>query len=146
MWRQLLKFGLIGALATLVHIVIGAILVQSGWPPLIANAFAFVTAFFVSFVGHLGYSFADQEPDRISSLWRCGLVALAGFLCNEILLAVLLTMRLLPDTVALGASTTCAAAMTFSLSKYWAFQREPLIPESVQDNVLLKARTESNGL
>ena len=54
MWRRVLKFGLIGALATLVHIIIGAILIQSGQPPLIANALAFATAFLVSFVGHLG--------------------------------------------------------------------------------------------
>lgn len=144
MWLQMFRFGLVGALATLVHIVIGAILVQSGWPPLIANGFAFVTAFVVSLAGHLGYSFADQHPDRASSLWRFGLVALTGFMCNETLLAVLLTMQLLPDAAALGVSTTCAAGLTFSLSKYWAFQREPLDPLSVHDNALSKASTENN--
>lgn len=125
MWGQALRFGLVGALATLVHMAIGTILVQSGWPPLVANAFAFATAFVVSFAGHLGFSFADQEPDPVAALWRFGLVALAGFLCNEAILAVLLGARLIPDAAALCASTACAALLTFGLAKAWAFRHGP---------------------
>lgn len=124
MWRQLLRFGLVGTLSTVVHIVIGTILIQSGSPPLIANAFAFATAFLVSFVGHLGYSFADQEPEPARALWRFGLIAVGGFLCNEASLAVFLATRLLPNMAALGVSTTCAASLTFCLSRYWAFRQE----------------------
>ncbi|MDM7458978.1 MAG: GtrA family protein [Paracoccus sp. (in: a-proteobacteria)] len=136
MWQQALRFGLIGALATLVHVVMGAILIQSDWPPLIANAFAFLIAFLVSFVGHLGYSFADQEPAFASSLWRFGLVAIAGFLCNEALLAALLTRQWLPDVTALGVSTASAAVLTFSFSKYWAFRRKALRPAPSRNTTL----------
>ena len=60
-WRQMLKFGLIGALATLVHIIIGVILIQSGRPPLIANAFAFATAFLVGIFLRQFVAEADAE-------------------------------------------------------------------------------------
>nr|WP_255453669.1 GtrA family protein [Paracoccus sp. S-4012] len=120
-----MRFGLVGALATLVHMAIGTILVQSGWQPLAANAFAFATAFLVSFAGHLGFSFADQQPDPAAALWRYGLVALAGFLCNEAILALLLAARLIPAAAALWVSTACAAVLTFGLAKAWAFGRRP---------------------
>lgn len=123
MLRQAFRFGLVGALATLVHMVIGTILIQFEWHPLIANAVAFCTAFTVSFIGHLGYSFADQEPGLASALWRFALVALAGFSCNEILLTLLLKMQMLPDTAALWVSTASAAILTFGLSKSWAFRQ-----------------------
>lgn len=125
MWRQALRFGLVGALATLVHMAIGTILVQSGWSPLIANGFAFALAFIVSFAGHLGFSFADQEPDPVVALWRFGLVALAGFLCNEAILVLLVRAPLIPAAAALCASTACAAALTYGLAKLWAFRRGP---------------------
>ena len=63
-FRQLLRFGLVGALATLVHMLIGATLIHSGWPALGANPVSFVIAFVVSFMGHYGFSFSDQEVDR----------------------------------------------------------------------------------
>lgn len=124
MWRQLLRFGLVGTSSTVVHIVIGTILIQSGSPPLIANAFAFATAFLVSFVCHLGYSFADQEPEPARALWRFGLIAVGGFLGNEAFLAVSLAMQLLPHMAALGVSTTCAASLTFCLSRHRSFRQE----------------------
>lgn len=123
MLPQILKFGLVGALATLVHMVIGVILIQSGWQPVRANAAAFSTAFVVSFIGHLGYSFADQEPRLASALWKFTFVALAGFMFNELLMTILLRMKLIPAVAVLCVSTACAAVLTFVLSRYWAFQR-----------------------
>ena len=118
----MLRFGLVGALATLVHMIIGFMLIHSGWQALTANAVAFVTAFLVSFMGHLGYSFADQETGVLSSLWKFTIVGLIGFTCNEAILATLLAMQIFEGMVALIISTTCAAIVTFILSRVWAFR------------------------
>jgi putative flippase GtrA len=122
MWRQLLRFGIVGLLATFVHMVIGFLLIQSNWQPVMANLLAFTIAFLVSFIGHLGFTFADQGVSPSSALWKFALVALIGFACNEVLLIVLLSEGDLTDTVSLWISTGCAAVLTFALSKLWAFR------------------------
>ena len=89
---------------------------------LLANLFAFTIAFVVSFIGHLGFSFADQEVSASSALWKFALVALIGFAFNEVLLIMLLSEGDLTDTVSLWISTGCAAVLTFALSRFWAFR------------------------
>ena len=123
MLRQVFKFVLVGVLATLVHLLIGFLLLQAGWNPLAANAVAFSVAFLVSFFGHLRYSFADQNVDTSTSLWKFVIVALIGFSCNEFLLMALLYLPTMIDYVALFISTATAAILTFLLSKIWAFKK-----------------------
>lgn len=122
MWGQLLRFGIVGLLATFVHMVIGFLLIQSNWLPVMANLLAFTIAFVVSFIGHLGFSFADQAVNPSSALWKFALVALIGFACNEVLLIMLLFEGQLTDTVSLWISTGSAAVLTFALSRVWAFR------------------------
>lgn len=122
MLQQMLRFGMVGALATFVHMVIGFLLIASNWQPHTANSVAFGTAFVVSFVGHLGFSFADQDTSLSSALWKFTIVAFIGFACNQALLTVLLVYVILSNTLALCVSTCCAAAVTFVLSKAWAFR------------------------
>lgn len=121
-WKQMLKFGMVGILATFVHMVIGFLLIQSNWAPLVANMIAFATAFFVSFVGHLGFSFSDHDTNASTALWRFAIVALIGFGCNEAFLVVLLAQSGLSGTVCLWISTASAAFLTFTLSRLWAFR------------------------
>ena len=122
MWKQMLRFGMVGVLATFVHLVIGFLLIHSNWEPLIANMLAFAVAFLVSFAGHLGFSFSDQDVSSSDALWKFAVVALVGFGCNETLLAVLMSFGFLSDTIALCVSTACAAILTFILSRTWAFR------------------------
>lgn len=124
MLGQLLRFGLVGILATIVHMIIGFLLIQAGWHPMLANTCAFIIAFFVSFVGHLGFSFADQKTSFSRSLSRFVVVGLFGFSVNQLILAVLIALALTTDTVSLLISTSCAAFVTFGLSKVWAFRSE----------------------
>ena len=122
-FRQLLRFGLVGALATLVHMLIGVTLIHSGWPALAANPVSFVIAFVVSFMGHYGFSFSDQEADIVTSLKRFSIVACGGFIANEALLAVLVWSGGVPQILALVFSTGTAAVGTFFASRNWAFQK-----------------------
>ena len=122
-FRQLLRFGLVGALATLVHMLIGVTLIHSGWPALGANPVSFVIAFVVSFMGHYGFSFSDQEVDIVTSLKRFSIVACGGFIANEALLAVLVWSGGVPQILALVFSTGTAAVGSFFASRNWAFQK-----------------------
>ena len=122
-FRQFLRFGLVGALATLVHMLIGVTLIHSGWPALAANPVSFAIAFVVSFMGHYGFSFSDQEVDIVTSLKRFSIVACGGFIANEALLAVLVWSGGVPQILALVFSTGTAAVGTFFASRNWAFQK-----------------------
>lgn len=122
MARQLLRFGIVGALATLVHLIIGFLLIKSGWAAPKANFAAFALAFFVSFGGHLGYSFADQAAPLSAALWRFAIVSGVGFCVNQAALIWLLHHSTLPETGAIVLSTLGAATVTFCLSKAWAFR------------------------
>jgi putative flippase GtrA len=121
MLKQALRFGLVGGVSTLFHMAVGVTLIGFGWPPLGANAIAFMAAFLVSFTGHYRFSFAEHSKTLATSFRRFILVALAGFAVNEILLGLFTYTGILPASVALVVSTATAAAGTFILSRKWAF-------------------------
>lgn len=130
MLNQFLRFGLVGALATLVHMLIGVTLIHSGWPALVANPIAFLIAFVASFMGHYGFSFSDQEREMATSLKRFALVAGGGFVLNETILALLIWSTPLLHIASLILSTGVAAIVTFIASRNWAFRRLPKEPPS----------------
>jgi len=119
---QVLRFGLIGVLATLVHMVVGAGLIHFGWAALVANVVAFGVAFVVSFSGHYVFSFAGHSATITGALRRFMVVALLGFMVNETILATLTIGGVMNATPALLVSTSVAAAATFVLSRLWAFR------------------------
>ena len=120
--RQFLRFGIVGALATLVHVIVGATLIHSGWPALWANAMSFIIAFMISFMGHFGFSFVEQAGDLLTSLKRFGAVAACGFAFNETLLALLLYTSHVSPIAALIFTTGLTAVITFIFSRNWAFR------------------------
>ena len=126
MSRQIVKFGLVGALATLAHMVVGAVLIHVGLAAVVANPVAFIAAFFLSFSGHYAFSFADRRSTLWKSLKRFFIVACAGFLTNQLLLCTILLFLFVPEIHALLISTGVVAVMTFSLSKTWAFRNPGL--------------------
>ncbi|MCA0041998.1 GtrA family protein [Celeribacter litoreus] len=119
---QLLRFGFVGALATLVHMLIGATLIHSGWPALASNPVSFLIAFVISFMGHYGFSFADQEKEMGTSLRRFIVVACSGFVVNETILGFLVWSSSLSQVSSLLLSTGVAAMVTFFASRNWAFR------------------------
>lgn len=131
MLRHAVRFGLVGAMATLVHMLIGVTLVAAGWPALAANPISFLIAFVISFMGHYGFSFSDQANTVAESLKRFTFVACGGFVLNEALLAALVLMTPLLPSVALLVSTGAAATATFFASRNWAFRTQAgdLLPD-----------------
>lgn len=119
---SLVWFGLVGASAAAVHFGVVWLLV-SQWqlPALLANVLGFATAFGVSFLGHHRLSFAAQRASGRQALPRFALVALLGFASNELLYALLLSLGM-EYRLALVLVLVAVAAMTWLLSRHWAFR------------------------
>lgn len=115
-------FVVVGACAALTHMLVFALTQAAVWPEL-ANAFGFVVAFCVSFVGHRRLSFADAQAPFWPSLRRFAVTALGGFVTNEALFVVLLRGLDWPSWLALFTALVVAAGQTFVLSRFWAFRR-----------------------
>ncbi|MDT8997841.1 GtrA family protein [Paucibacter sp. APW11] len=120
--RSLLWFGAVGASAAAVHFAVVWWLVERfGWPALAANVAGFALAFCVSFTGHHRFSFAAQEAKASQALPRFALVAGLGFVSNELMYALLLRLGL-EYRLALLLVLVAVAAMTWLLSRHWAFK------------------------
>ena len=86
-----------------------------------ANLAAFAVAFWVSYAGHYWLSFQSRQA-HAQALPRFLGVAIAGFLANQLLYAVLLGLAQWPPFLALGCTLVLVAAGTFLLSRRLAFK------------------------
>ena len=112
-----LRFVLVGAVATGVHMAVASLLLGFwGWPAYSANLGAFPIAFCASYLGHRYLTFA-----RTGSPWRFLLVALAGFGLNNLLLTGLLACGL-PALGALLVATALVPMFSYLLSSLWVFR------------------------
>lgn len=127
MIRQLARFGIVGVTAMAVHWLVVWLLVPRGLAPLLANVIGFAVAFNVSYFGHRNWTFATSSAHS-ATFWRFLAVALCSFAVNEALYYVLL--RFLDYQLALAIVLIAVAALTFILSKLWAFSHPtPLLSE-----------------
>lgn len=118
---QAVRFGLVGGLSTLVHMVVAQGLLATelaslGW----SNVVGFVIAFFVSFLGHYHFSFQRNTP-FLRSMLRYGVIALMGFAVNNFVLLGLVSMNVLPEAVALAVAIIIVPVGTFIASRFWGF-------------------------
>lgn len=120
MIRQLMRFGVVGVAAMAVHWAVVALLVPLGSEPLLANIVAFAVAFNVSYAGHRHWTFAATNAAH-STFKRFLGVALLSFALNEALYYMLLKAGM-EYRVALLVVLIAVAALTFVLSRFWAFR------------------------
>jgi putative flippase GtrA len=120
-FRELRGFALVGVAAAAVHFAVVAVLTPLGLPPLVANVFAFLCAFGVSFAGHSRWSFPSERRDSAVALRRFFAVAVTSFALNETLYWALLRFTPLDYRVALAFVLVAVAFATLLSSKYWAF-------------------------
>jgi putative flippase GtrA len=119
---QLARFGVVGVAAMMVHWLSVVMLVQAGLVPLGANVIAFGIAFNVSYWGHRNWTFGATADHR-STLWRFFAVALCSFMLNELMYYLLLKFTALSYQLALAIVLVAVAALTFALSRQWAFRQ-----------------------
>ena len=119
-FARLFRFGLVGILATLVHLSVAALALWL-WHELsvfVANLIAFLLAVMVSYVGHQRFTF-----QRRGHVGRFFLVALAGFSVNNVLLGGLIFTGTLSGFYAILVATLCVPVVVYFLSRFWVFNR-----------------------
>ena len=116
-------FVIVGAAASLTHwLVVVAIVAGFSAQPLIANIAGWLVAFTVSFSGHYHLTFRYQKASLRSAVTRFFIVSAIGFAINEASYAWLLHATALPYDVLLFLVLVGVAALTFVLSRLWAFR------------------------
>lgn len=122
-----LRFGLVGSVATGIHVLVLWLVLANGWlAPLEANAVAFAVAFAFSFAGNYLWTFGPTGNPRRAML-RFLLISAGAFLLNSALLATILWLDRVPPTVAALASAAVVPLFTFVGSRFWGFKREARI-------------------
>ncbi len=121
--RHAFRFGIVGVLAMATHYVLVILLVNFSITPLIANLFAFIGAFQVSYWGHSSWSFSDLSASRRDSFRRFVIISVSGFLLNELLFFLFLKFTDIPYQISLLIVLPFVAGLTFLFSRYWAFAR-----------------------
>jgi putative flippase GtrA len=125
LWHELVvvaRFGMVGITATAVHILmVWLLLSKTALPPLIANMFAFLTAFGISFAGNYLWTFGSPgNPGK--AMRRFVLISASAFAVNTLLLASLLRGGWLSPTVAAIVSAAVVPTITFLASRLWGFK------------------------
>lgn len=121
--RQVVAFGLVGVAATLTHYV--AALMAAWFLPLLwANPVGFLVAFFVSYLGHVRFTFQVSSEDRRhrQRLPRFAITAATGFVIGQCVLLVLTRLMAGPDWLILGLAVGSVPVITFLLSRLWVFR------------------------
>ena len=124
---QGLRFGLIGGIATIVHIGIFTLCIEIlGVRPFVANFPAFSIAVLVSFAGHFSWTFKHHdEHDRkewMPALVKFIVVALLGLGMNSVIVYGVVNVAQLPYWYAIVLMVTVTPLAVFVLSKLWAFK------------------------
>lgn len=126
---QLLKFGIIGILSTLIHISVFSYLVSIyEFSTIISNVLAFLVALSFSFAGHYKITFKSQLAETVTEtrvlkrLIRFFLSALTGLVLNIVIAYItidILGLGLIYSVVLMGVLTP---VFLFFVNKFWVFK------------------------
>jgi putative flippase GtrA len=123
MIRQVVRFGLIGVVSTLVHLTAALFLHHLfGFSPLWSNAMAFMTAWLVSYVGNWVWTFEAATTHRHSAP-RFLIVALGGFALNQLIVLITNELWGWPFWLALVPVVMIVPLVGFIASRYWAYRQ-----------------------
>lgn len=119
------KFGIVGLLATGVHVgtYVGTVALF-GLSPLLANLAGFCIGVIVSYSGHSRWTFRDASAENgngIGALGKFVIIAISGLLLNTALVYLLTDVLKLHYLYAAIPMVTLVPALTFAFAKYWAF-------------------------
>ena len=120
--RQLSRFGVVGLVATAVHVGVGLGLnIGVGIAPLAANLIAFLSALGVSFLGQTRITFPGARADG-AAFARFSFVAVTGLALNQAIVWVVTSALGGPYWLALAVIIATVPWITFALLKFWALR------------------------
>jgi putative flippase GtrA len=118
---QLLRFGVVGVAATLVHLGTLRLGVErAGIPPAIANGIAFSTAVGVTYLGQALWVF-HRFDHSLARFRRFAVSVLGGLLANVGIMAFAVQILGLHYLAGFVAALILVPAGTFVVNKFWVF-------------------------
>ncbi|WP_422365506.1 GtrA family protein [Pelagibius sp.] len=118
---QLLRFGIVGASATAGHFIVALTLMRTlDLSVPLANAMAFLAAFFVSFSGHYFWTFRSAKrvlPTAVR-FFAVAMIATAVSTCLALTLDAYTPWH---DTLKLALAVIVIPSVSFAISKIWIF-------------------------
>lgn len=121
MLLQLIKFGLVGLFATVIHASILFFLVeQLGVEPVLASIPAFLTALVISFLINHHWTFVVKEAYR-RYFSRYTAVAVSGLILNITIMYSTVSLMHQSYVVGLLVVVILVPLISFLLQRYWTF-------------------------
>lgn len=118
---RLLRYTLVGALATAVHYAVLALCVEvGGWPAWLASGFGAVVGAQVAYLGNRRFTFGYRGGVGASWL-KFQATALVGALQGMIIVAVAVGQGW-HYLAAQALATLCSLLLTFSINRFWTFR------------------------
>jgi putative flippase GtrA len=118
--RQLPRFAVVGAAATLVHVAVATLLHDlAGLSPLTSNGGGFAASVSISYLGNLRWTFG-RDCDHAFYAPRFLLAALFGFVVGQAAMQLSTAGLGLPFKAALAAVALLVPVMNFIIARYWA--------------------------
>lgn len=116
------RYGLVGIAATVVHMLIVAVLVLlTPIHTLLSNTIAFCAAFAVTFAGNYIWTFQSPgNPWR--AIRRLLLISIAAFSVNTLVLSAIISQNWLSDFGAAVISAAIVPLIAFIIIRRWGFQ------------------------
>jgi putative flippase GtrA len=123
---QGMRFGIVGMLATGVHIMVFVACIEIlDIAPLWANFPAFAVALITAFIGHFTWTFRMQqrslENNWKPAMFKFTLVSFIGLGLNTLVVYLVVTLLGHPYPHAVLLMVTVVPATMFLLQKFWAF-------------------------
>lgn len=118
---EILRFGVVGVAATLVH-YLTALAALALVPPLQANVIGFLTAVAVSWIGHSRWTFRTARVSGAARLPKFVATVIGGFSMSQGALWLVEHTDALPDVLALAVAVGVVPPTTYLLNKFWVFK------------------------
>ena len=127
---QLVKFGIVGVLNTLLTLVVYAVLLKLGVWYLAASAIGFVAGATNGFLLNRRWTFKEHVGDALTPV-RWAIVQSCGLGINEGLLYLLVHDAQLDKLLAQVCATAVVTVTTFFVNRAWTFRAHPPAADSI---------------
>jgi len=118
---RLIRFGIVGTLSAMVYALLTFAVDSSGLTNAVFGTIVgHVAASFVSYFGHLHFSFA-VDPDHRTFSWRFFIVAAAMFILNITITWLFTSILGLSYVVAIATVTVLIPVVNYFCNRYWVF-------------------------
>lgn len=119
--RQIVRFLMVGGLATVVHYAVLVLLVRAfSVEPVLASGSGFVISAALNYWLSHRYTFRSTRG-HTTALPRFAMVATAGLAINQVVLGALVSLTAAHYLVAQVLATACVMAWNFVLGRMWTF-------------------------